>query len=301
MKLKILTWNLNFFYDNWYNRIKSINKVLDAEIPNNDIIVLQEATLPLIKNIDTIFNCLKSPLVEYTHHYTFSDEINIMFEKISSWFPNKKNEISSISKFIMDKFFNIVSWTFFKFGKSFQNIYFKYPVLWGFLCFTLLPIILILGYAFLGMITITNKKIKTTVKSKFVGRLFQYCKFKYNNRNILFCNVHLNEASCDKGHIELKKIISFTKEIPHDILILAGDFNSSPRSKVYKYLTKNGFKSSIKEIYCKDIKTWPTEKPETCIDYIWVRGENVEICSAEVFGERSETDHKGIKCCLDIT
>ena len=54
MKLKILTWNLNFFYDNWYNRIKSINKVLDAEIPNNDIIILQEATLPLIKNIDTI-------------------------------------------------------------------------------------------------------------------------------------------------------------------------------------------------------------------------------------------------------
>jgi len=301
MKLKILTWNLNFFYDNWYNRIKSINKVLEKEIPNNDIIVLQEATLPLIKNVDTIFNCLKSPLVEYTHHYTFSDEINIMFEKISSWFPTKKNEISSISKFIMDKFFNIVSWTFFKFGKSFQNIYFKYPLLWGFLCFTLLPIILILGYAFLGMITITNKKIKTTVKSKFVGRLFQYCKFKYNNRNILFCNVHLNEASCDKGHNELKKIISFTKKIPHDILILAGDFNSSPRSKVYKYLTKNGFKSAIKEIYCRDIKTWPTDKPETCIDYIWVRGDHVDICSAEIFGKDSETDHKGIKCCLDIT
>ena len=53
MKLKILTWNLNFFYDNWYNRIQSINKVLEEEIPNNDIIVLQEATLPLIKNVDT--------------------------------------------------------------------------------------------------------------------------------------------------------------------------------------------------------------------------------------------------------
>ena len=147
----------------------------------------------------------------------------------------------------MDKFFNIVSWTFFKFGKSFQYIYFKYPLLWGFLCFTLLPIILILGYAFLGMITITNKKIKTTVKSKFVGRLFQYCIFKYNNRNILFCNVHLNEASCEKGYEEMKKVISFTEKIPHDILIFAGDFNSSPRSKVYKYLTTQGFKSTIKE------------------------------------------------------
>jgi len=36
MKLKILTWNLNFFYDNWYDRIKSINKVLEKEIENND-------------------------------------------------------------------------------------------------------------------------------------------------------------------------------------------------------------------------------------------------------------------------
>jgi len=54
MKLKILTWNLNFFYDNWYDRIKSINKVLEKEIEHNDIIVLQEATIPLLKSIDTI-------------------------------------------------------------------------------------------------------------------------------------------------------------------------------------------------------------------------------------------------------
>jgi len=63
MKLKILTWNLNFFYDNWYNRIHSINKVLEKEIENNDIIVLQEATIPLLKSIDTIFGCLKSPFL----------------------------------------------------------------------------------------------------------------------------------------------------------------------------------------------------------------------------------------------
>ena len=33
MKLNILTWNLNFFYDNWYDRIKSINKVGDCVAP----------------------------------------------------------------------------------------------------------------------------------------------------------------------------------------------------------------------------------------------------------------------------
>ena len=56
MKLKILTWNLKFFYDNWYDRMRSINKVLEEEIKENDIIVLQEATIPLLKSIDTIFD-----------------------------------------------------------------------------------------------------------------------------------------------------------------------------------------------------------------------------------------------------
>ena len=131
----------------------------------------------------------------------------------------------------MDKFFGVVSWTFTYFGNTFQYIYFNYPIVWFFLFITLLPIILILGYTFLGMVTITNKKVKTIVKSKFVGRLFQYSRFKYNNREVLFCNIHLNEGSCKKGYKEIKEIISFTKTIPHDILILAGDFNSSPKVK----------------------------------------------------------------------
>ena len=60
MKLRILTWNLNFFYDNWYDRVRSINTVLEKEITKNDIIVLQEATLPLLKGVETIFNCFKN-------------------------------------------------------------------------------------------------------------------------------------------------------------------------------------------------------------------------------------------------
>ena len=57
-------------------------------------------------------------------------------------------------------------------------------------------------------------------------------------------------------------------KIPHDIIILAGDFNSSPTSTIYKYLYNQGFKSVIKEKHKKDIKTWPAKKPTTCIDYI---------------------------------
>ena len=57
---------------------------------------------------------------------------------------------------------------------------------------------------------------------------------------------------------------------------------------------------SLKKNIKKISKHWPTKKPMTCIDYIWVKGENVKICSANVFGKEGDTDHKGIKCCLDI-
>ena len=66
------------------------------------------------------------------------------------------------------------------------------------------------------------------------------------------------------------------------------------------YYVKNGFKSAIKEKHEKDIKTWPAINPKTCIDYIWIKGKDVKICSANIFGNALNTDHKGVKCCLDI-
>ena len=90
MKLKILTWNLNFLYDNWYNRISSINKVLEKEISNNDIIVLQEVTLPYLKTAGTIYTCLRKSFLNYTSHYTFSDEIKFLYDKLKKYYPNKE-------------------------------------------------------------------------------------------------------------------------------------------------------------------------------------------------------------------
>ena len=38
MKLAILTWNINFIHDNWLKRLDNINKTLQIEIENSDII-----------------------------------------------------------------------------------------------------------------------------------------------------------------------------------------------------------------------------------------------------------------------
>ena len=55
MKLSILTWNINFIHDNWLKRVDNINKTLQVEIENTDIIALQEATLPFSDSITDIY------------------------------------------------------------------------------------------------------------------------------------------------------------------------------------------------------------------------------------------------------
>jgi endonuclease/exonuclease/phosphatase family metal-dependent hydrolase len=301
MKLKILTWNLNFFYDNWYNRIISINKVLEKEISTNDIIVLQEATIPYLKTPGSIYTCLKKTCLDYTYHHTFSDEVKILSDKLKSYYPEKEKKIMTLFAYFMDKLLLVSSYFFSKFGHILQKLYFTYPVICFIFSVILFPIIIFGGYMFLGMMTIVNKKIKTTVKSKFVGRLFQYCEFTYNKKDVLLCNLHLNEGNDpNKGFKEFQKILDFIKLKKADVVILAGDFNSPPTSKMYKQLSQAGFKSTIKEINGKDLKTWPSLNPTTCIDYIWVKGDDVEICKAEVFGDNNSTDHKGVKCCIDI-
>ena len=67
-----------------------------------------------------------------------------------------------------------------------------------------------------------------------------------------------------------------------------------------KYHCKSCDYKYIKEKHEKDIKTWPAINPKTCIDYIWIKGKDVKICSANIFGNALNTDHKGVKCCLDI-
>jgi len=301
MKLKILTWNLNFFYDNWYNRIISINKVLEKEISTNDIIVLQEATIPYLKTPGSIYTCLKKTCLNYTYHHTFSDEVKIMSDKLKSYYPEKEKKIMTLFAYFMDKLLLVSSYFFSKFGHILQKLYFTYPVICFIFSVILFPIIIFGGYMFLGMMTIVNKKIKTTVKSKFVGRLFQYCEFTYNKKEVILCNLHLNEGNDpNKAFKEFQKILAFIKSKTADVVILAGDFNSPPTSKMYKQLSQEGFKSTIKEINGKDLKTWPSLNPATCIDYIWVKGDDVEICKAEVFGDNNSTDHKGVKCCIDI-
>ena len=48
------------------------------------------------------------------------------------------------------------------------------------------------------------------------------------------------------------------------------------------------------------IKAVPSNNPIKCIDYIWIKGDNIEVVDACIFGNSKATDHKGIKVSLNI-
>ena len=300
MLLKLLTWNINFIYDKWPKRIININKVLEKEITDCDIIALQEATLPFSNTVQNIYKFLKAPIVSYVHHRLLSEEETFIYRKIKEKFPETKRLMIRIFEYCTDIMLIICSYIFSKYGSLLKKIYFEYPIL-CFISVFLCPFVLIGSYFFLGMITIINKKINSIVKTKFIGRAIQYTEFEYNNRKIIVVNIHLNEGHNKMKRLnEITQIYDFIISKKKDVIILAGDFNSKPSSEVYKFLVNHGFKSTVKEKCKREIKTWPSKDPKKCIDYIWVKGDNVNIKSAKILKYPEASDHHAVKAVIDI-
>jgi endonuclease/exonuclease/phosphatase family metal-dependent hydrolase len=154
---------------------------------------------------------------------------------------------------------------------------------------------------FFGMLSIANPKIPCKIKCKYVGRIVQYIDFVYNKKKIILVNVHLTPGKSQKSKgrrkKEIKKIIEFVKENPN--VILCGDFNSLPNSRIIKYLKKSGYTNCGKIIHKKNLYTYPSDKPEKCLDYFFIKGD-IKIKKYELFGTYNETDHKGIKATFII-
>jgi len=297
MILNILSWNLNFIHDNYFERTENINKILKKEIENCHIIALQEAISPfskLYKYIDS------KKIKEYTHNEFFK-EIDIINQNIQKLFPKKQQLIKGTFEYLMDKILYLLQILYNNYGEYIKYIYFNYPKI-SILLVLLFPFFFTLCGFFIGMTTIIHKDINAIVKCKYIERMFQYTKFKFNQREITFFNIHLTAG---EKEFQNKKRLNTIKQIYEknkntDILILAGDFNSKPNTRVYDFLVKNGFKSCCMDIKNKELFTFPSHKPRHCIDYIWVKGKNIEIKNYEVFGDKTHTDHLGIKASIDI-
>jgi endonuclease/exonuclease/phosphatase family metal-dependent hydrolase len=153
---------------------------------------------------------------------------------------------------------------------------------------------------FIGLLTIVNNKIKTTVKSTYIGnRIIQYFDFTFNNKKIRCVNIHLQpgDKKQEKRLNSIKTIVEFCKK--HKNVILLGDFNDTKKSKMYKYMKKNGYKNSVYKVLGKQLYTYPSNKPNKCIDFIMIKGD-IKVINAQTFGDIKSSDHKGIKVTLDI-
>ena len=299
MKLRLITWNINFIHDRWIERLANINKILEKETDTTDIIAIQEATLPFNNKIKELHTFLKKKNINYFD--TSLMERNVVYKYILEYFPKYKKYIVSSFEFLMNKSLWVCGYIFSNWGEYMKNLYFKYPYLFLFISLVCIPIFFI-TFSFIGLLTVVSKRIKTSVKSKYIGnRIIQYFDFDYNKKDIRFVHVHLPPGNTlinkEKRLDDIKEIVNFCKNKKN--VIIAGDFNDTSSSKMYKYMMKNNYKSSVVEALGKEIKTFPSKNPIKCIDYIMIKGD-ISVTSAIIFGNAKASDHKGIKVELDI-
>lgn len=300
MILNIVSWNINFIHDNWMNRIENINKILKNQIKHCHIIALQEATLPFSNTFDDVYTFIKNTNLQLISNTII--ERNKLYDSIQYYFPRYKKNIVYLFEYIMNTILYFCTMVFSRYGEFLKQLYFNHPYL-CLLLVILCPIVFIGSWLFFGMITIIDKDIKYTLKSKFVNdRLFQYTDFSFNNIDIRFINVHLSPGNeyknNKKRYEEIKTIVDFSLHKKN--VIIVGDFNCKSNSDAYKYCIDNGYKNSFLEIYKEEINTFPCECPEKCIDYIFYRGDDIIVKNSKIFGSIGSSDHKGLKTSFEI-
>ena len=301
MKYKLLTWNINFLHDNWLKRLNTINKTLENELNDCDIITLQEATLPFSNTIETIHKFLKKTDMDYFMTSLLDEQKLKLYKNIQEFFPKKKMEMTFVMEYLMNKLMWLCGYIYSNWGEKLKELYFNHPYIMMALS-VLCPFVFMGSWFFFGMLTLVNKK-SGKMRSKRIGRrIIQYIEMKMNGRDAIIVNIHLSpgKSKWEKEHRlrEIKEIYELVKN--KDISILMGDFNSKETDGVYKFLKKNGYKSCVKEKLKKHVKTFPTKEPEKCIDFIMYKGLNINVLEAEIFGTKEATDHKGIKVTLDV-
>ena len=302
MDLKLLTWNINFINNSWLKRVKCINTLIDKK-EDYHVIALQEVTIPFDENMSKIYGFINNMKYKTDAFVTR----NVIYKNLANYFPQNKINIIAAFKYLMDKLFIFLSYIMSNFGNTLIDIYTNNGILGkifgGILVFGF-PFVFISMWLFIGMMTLVNKELNPTINNSVIGigRIIQYSEFKFNNRDILFINVHLSYKKNDEKikENEISELLDFIKKNEKDIVILAGDFNCKPTSIVYKTLKENKYKSVMLEKHGKELNTFPSDKPVKCLDYIWIKGEKIQIKEASIIGDEKYTDHLGIESTITI-
>ena len=121
MKLDVITWNINFIHDNWFERLDNINMILEKEVEKTDIIAIQEATLPFNNKIMDLHSFLKNSNIKY-----FGDSLverNYIYKYILKKFPKYKKYVYSTFEYLMNKLMWICAHIFSRWGEQIKSLY----------------------------------------------------------------------------------------------------------------------------------------------------------------------------------
>ena len=116
-------------------------------------------------------------------------------------------------------------------------------------------------------------------------RVAQILKVKKNNSEFVIANTHLDYLSEETRETQVNELLNFLTNFEDFPIVLTGDFNFTPTSRLYEIMTCR-FKSS--HFACHNFEpelTFKTglkgeyldQNTDRCIDYVWLRGKSEPI------------------------
>ena len=119
-------------------------------------------------------------------------------------------------------------------------------------------------------------------------RIFTYAILldKNTNQNIMVVNTHLEHTSAEARNLQVKVLMDFLKDYTEYPIILTGDFNADPSSKVYELVTDQLADSSRIAQKSEQHYTFHNYgSASSYIDYAFVSAKNIAVSHYRVITE----------------
>ena len=149
-----------------------------------------------------------------------------------------------------------------------------------------------------------NKKLSCKI-TPLMPRFALSCEIEIFNKKILFTTLHLDHhKNRNLRTSQAKKLLNSLEEEynmeDYICSVITGDFNDLDKSPCLKYLEKEGYKDSYREIHEKWGNTFHSSRPTVRIDYILIKGSVKIEDSKLILYDNRLSDHIGIMTSISF-
>jgi len=183
--LTIISWNINFVYNQWFKRRGELRNVLQDLAGEADICLFQEDVIPLYKPPSISSGLFESPaFASFNCPYI---ERGAITRFVQDTFPVRAKVVLSTLNICVELLFKVACFIFSLCGDTLLNWYFKFPP-FGFALILFFPYIFVLAYYFIGISCHIRTALHPTDFARFDpghGRTLQSCRCDWNGRKLL--------------------------------------------------------------------------------------------------------------------